>query len=258
MRITVHSVGDGLCISLIHDNGTTMLWGCGHNDRNKPSDFLSKIGVNTIDALFITNFNKNHISDLPNLFSKFHIQAMFQNDSISVSQLQALKIKQSGEISIPTKCMLDMMRTYSRMEETPPSLLEVNYKLFYNEYYYDFYDINNISLVTFLKCKGKCFLIPGNLEVSGWRRLLKKSHFKLALQDVNVFIASHNGRGIGYYPEVFNFCNPEVIVCSDSHIQCATEEMTGIYKNHATGILFNNKKRYVLSTHKDGTICWYL
>ena len=134
----------------------------------------------------------------------------------------------------------------------------MSYKLFYNEYYYDFNDTNNISLVTFLKCKGKCFIIPGNLEVSGWKRLLQSSDFRGELKNVNVFVASHNGRGIGYYPGVFNFCNPDIIVCSDSDTQHATQEMVAIYKHHAKGILFNRKKRYVLSTRKEGTIFWNL
>ena len=258
MKVTIHNVGHGLCISLIHDNGNVMLWDCGHSGRNQPSKFLSKAGVRKIDALFITNFNEDHISDLPNLLHKMHVRTMFQNDSISVKQLQRLTMQQSGEISVAMKCMLDMMQTCAESDADSPSVPEVSYKLFYNEYYYDFQDKNNISLVTFLKCKGKCFMIPGDLEFSGWEHLLTKSSFRNELQNVNIFVASHNGRGIGYYPGVFNFCNPDVIICSDSDTRYATPEMISIYKHHAKGILFKSKRRYVLSTHKDGTVCWDL
>ena len=39
MTVTIHDVGHGLCVSLLHDNGNVMLWDCGRSDTNRPCIF---------------------------------------------------------------------------------------------------------------------------------------------------------------------------------------------------------------------------
>ena len=256
MRITIHNVGHGSCISLIHDNGNVMLWDCGQDEKNKPSQFLLLQGISKIDNFFVTNYDEDHISDLPDLRSKIDIKTLFRNKSISPSQLQQLKLKQSGEVSYAMRSMLNMMESYNSQVVNPSYFPEVHYETFYNKYKFDFDDTNNISLVTFLKCKNSCFIIPGDLEEPGWKHLLKDVNFKNKLRYVDVFIASHHGRESGYCKEVFEVCNPKVIVFSDNNIKYNTQEMASIYANHATGIIYNNERRRVLSTRKDGSISW--
>ena len=43
---------------------------------------------------------------------------------------------------------------------------------------------------------------------------------------------------------------------SDGPKQYNTQETTGIYAKHASGITYQGKKRYVLTTRTDGAICW--
>ena len=256
MKITIHNVGHGLCISLIHENGNVMLWDCGHDEKNKPSQFLTLQGIHRIENFFVTNYDEDHISDLPDLLSKIHIEALIRNISISPSQLLQLKLQPFKEISLAMRTMLNMMERYNSQVKTPLYFPEVYYKVFCNKYNFDFNDTNNISLVTFLRCKKLCFIIPGDLEKSGWKQLLKDPNFKNKLQCVDVFIASHHGRENGYCREVFEICNPKVIVFSDNNIEYDTQKMASTYANHATGIIYNNERRRVLSTRKDGTIFW--
>ena len=256
MRLTIHNVGHGLCVSLIHENGNVMLWDCGQDEENKPSQFFPAQGIQRITNFFVTNYDEDHISDLPNLRSKAHIETLFRNESISSSQLHQLKIQQSGEISLAMQSMLDMMKRYNSKFGTPACFPEVDYQVFCNRYIYDFNDTNNISLVTFMKCKELCFIIPGDLETSGWKCLLRNPNFINALQCVNVFIASHHGRENGYCQEVFDICKPNIIVFSDSEIKHATQEMASQYRKHAIGTMFNGTRRYILSTRKDGSIFW--
>ena len=46
-----------------------MLWDCGHktDPENRPSKFLPDAGIFTVHRMFITNYDEDHISDLPNL-----------------------------------------------------------------------------------------------------------------------------------------------------------------------------------------------
>lgn len=255
MKLTVHDVGHGLCISLIHDNGNVMLWDCGHSERNRPSQFLISSGVNKIDYFFVTNYDEDHISDLPNLREKVRISIFWRNKSISTGQLRELK-RQSGPISPAMASMLEMMEEYTHPVKQNPEFPRVEWQTFHNNYGREFNDTNNISLVTFLNCGGTSFLIPGDIETAGWEVLLKKDEFKRALGDVHYFVASHHGRENGYCQKIFNYCQPKAFIFSDSEIKYATQEMATIYSRHASGTTFKGEGRYVLSTRKDDSIVW--
>ncbi|WP_419600925.1 hypothetical protein, partial [Thiolapillus sp.] len=108
IKVKVNNVGHGLCISLIHENGKVMLWDCGHNEDCRPSVFLPRSGISEIGVFFVTNYDEDHISDLPELRRKLHISTLHRNRSISKEQLISLK-RQSGPISPAMVSMLDML-----------------------------------------------------------------------------------------------------------------------------------------------------
>ena len=234
-----------------------MLWDCGHIEYNKPSDFLPAKGIHTINRFFVTNYDEDHISDLPALRQKLNIELLYRNKSVSKEQLRVVKL-QSGPISTAMGSMLDMIGTYTGSPTNDPEFPRIAFKTYYNEYLTDFDDTNNISLVTFIDCNGKNFVIPGDLERPGWEKLLKKESFRQHLKEVEVFIASHHGRENGYCREVFDFCAPEVVIFSDSSVKYATQEMASKYASHAKGITLKGQIRYVLSTRNDGEIYWNL
>lgn len=255
MKVTIHNVGLGLCISLIHDNGNVMLWDCGHSESCHPSEFLVSMGIRNIDRLFITNYDEDHISDLPNIRKRLPISLLVRNRSISAEQLRTLKLRTSP-ISYAMEHMLDIMAKYNSSPYATPEFPGVEYKVFHNSYGSDFNDTNNISLVTFLKFDETCLIIPGDIEVLGWERLLQKNDFRRELQYVDYFLASHHGRENGYCADVFDYCSPKAIIFSDSNIKYATQETATIYSRHASGIMLNGERRYVLTTRKDDSICW--
>ena len=112
MRVTIHDVGHGACVALVHQNGNVMLWDCGHKETYRPSDFLPASGISRVDYFFVTNYDEDHISDLPNLRVSVNIRSLFRNKSISSAQLRALK-RQGGPISSAMESMLDMIDTYT-------------------------------------------------------------------------------------------------------------------------------------------------
>ena len=235
-----------------------MLWDCGHSETNKPSQFLPCMGVRRIDHLFVTNYDQDHISDLPQLRRNVDIRTLHRNRTISVDELVELK-EETGPISNAMNEMIDMHGSFIYPETTPPPAFpDVSYKTFWNRYYIDFEDTNNLSLVTFLRCRNTTFLIPGDIEYEGWNQLLKNPNFRSQLRMVDVFIASHHGRESGFNESVFDYCRPDVFVFSDGNIQYATQDISGVYGAFADGIRFNDQTRYVLSTRKDGELYWNL
>lgn len=258
MKLTVHNVGHGSCVSFTHKNGNVMLWDCGHQEDSRPSSFFPARGIREVQYFFVSNYDEDHISDLPDLRANVRLKSMYRNRSISADTLRVLKL-QGGPISPAMESMLYMISTYTGGPLNPaPDFTGTRFITFHNNFGNEFANTNNISLVTFFECGDTKFIIPGDLENAGWFGLLRSQEFVKELAGVNVFIAAHHGRVNGYCEEVFKFCTPDVFVFSDSEIKHATQEGTQLYAQHANGIQFNGETRYVLTTRNDGSLTWTL
>lgn len=264
MQFTVLDVGHGACAYLQADNSNLMLFDCGHktDPEFRPSSHLRSLGHQSVEILFVSNYDQDHISDLPRLRGEFNVRSLSTNGSISATELRALKLRQSGEISPAMDSMLDMIGSYTGGPLDPaPEFPGVTYYTYYNDHPFgNGDDTNNISLVTFLTVNNTTILLPGDIERAGWLQLLKNKYFAQRLASVNIFVASHHGRENGYCREVFEDygCRPDVFVFSDSAIQHATQEMTNTYADRASGINFNRQRRFVLTTRNDGSLTWTL
>ncbi len=257
MRFTIHDVGHGFCAHLKHENGNVMLWDCGHKSdpETRPSKFLPEGGIHTVHRLIITNYDEDHISDLPRLRQAVNIVILRRNRSITPNQLRELK-EQSGPITPAMSSLLSMMNRYTGPANDPPVFPGVEFKTFFCDYPADFQDTNNLSVVTFLETPMCNVLIPGDVEKPAWIKLLQNQEFRENLVKTNVFVASHHGRTSGYCREVFDYCHPDVVVCADGPIKYATQEETDTYAAHASGVTVNGRTRYVLTTRNDGSITW--
>ncbi len=257
MKFTIHDVGHGFCAHLQHDNGNVMLWDCGHkaDPENRPSKFLPAAGISTANRLFITNYDEDHISDLPNLRKAVNIDILCRNRTVSPEQLVRLK-KKSGPITTAMTNLLSMLNDYTCDVTYPPKFPGVTFETFSCVYPADFKDTNNLSLVTFLETPMCNVIVPGDIEKAGWEKLLQKQAFRSRLAKTNVFVASHHGRTNGYCREVFDYCSPNVVVFSDGPKQFATQEETNTYAAHVSGTTFNRRTRYVLTTRNDGSFLW--
>lgn len=256
MKLTVHDVGHGGCISLVHPNGKAMIWDVGHQDENRPSSILPRSGIRSVEYLFITNYDEDHVSDMPEFRKEVGIRAVYRNKSIDAAALRALKLK-SGPISPAMESTLELISRYNAPLAAPlPEFPGVTYSVYCNQFGAEYEDTSNISLVTFLTIGSTKFIIPGDLERKGWLGLLKNRHFVEELKGVSIFVASHHGRENGYCEEVFGICSPSVFVFSDSQKQHSTQETAQKYGKHAKGVQFNGETRYVLTTRNDGSFHW--
>jgi len=261
MEFTVHDVGHGFCAHLKHDNGNVMVWDCGHKSKPefRPSIFLPQLGVERIETFFITNYDEDHISDLPNLIQKIPIISFHRNISITAQQLRELKLK-TGSLSPAMHSLLVMLDEYNDFSAATalaaapfPNVSIRTYGCLYPE----FTDTNNLSVVTFLNINGTGIVIPGDVEKEAWEKLIENPSLRKDLVDVDVFIASHHGRENGYSRRIFDYCSPKLIIFSDSQIQYSTQEMTSTYASHASGMLVGNTMRKVVTTRNDGSISFY-
>ena len=178
MKFTIHDVGHGFCAHLKHENGNVMLWDCGHktDPEHRPSQFLPESGIRNVHRMFVTNYDEDHISDLPNLRRTVRIDIFHRNRSITPVQLRRLK-EEGGPISTAMESLLSMHASYTRDVTEPPSFPNVGLRNFHCSYPTDFQDTNNLSYVTFLETPMSNFVIPGDVEEPAWKRLLQDPEF---------------------------------------------------------------------------------
>ncbi len=257
MQISIFDVAHGFCAYVVADNGNTMLIDCGHNDETGfyPAAYLLANKCHGIERFFVLNYDEDHLSGLPRLqevANLIPINTLHRNKSITTTQLRVLKW-QGGPLGPGISALLNMMEIYVCGETTPlPEYPNLEFNVFCNSYP-DFTDTNNLSLVLFLHYPGLSIVFPGDLEKLGWRALLQRASFREQLARVNIFVASHHGRESGYAKEVFDYCEPYIVIISDESKQYDTQENN--YGSHAKGIRWNTSDiRKVLTTRKDGML----
>jgi beta-lactamase superfamily II metal-dependent hydrolase len=182
------------------------------------------------------------------------VPILHRNPSVSPTIIKQLKSENGMGDGIATLAYL-AAKHYTAVPTLWPRLGALDYKEYWNQYPWDFDDENNLSLVLFLKYHNQSIIFPGDLEREGWLKLLENTDFRHDLAKVNIFVASHHGRFGGYCKEVFDYCQPEIIVFSDKSIDYETQMTASLYGQHARGInFFDGKTRYVLTTRKNGKI----
>lgn len=259
MRFEILNVEHGFAAYAVARDGSVFLFDCGHSSTCRPSEYLRAKSIHTIRRLFISNFDEDHISDLPSVRRRLSIEILTRNSSLTTTQLRGLK---TPPISAAMTSLLDMIDRYTEdVSDEKLAPLGVRAWIFHN-HYPSFTDTNNLSLLTFLDVGSVSFVLPGDLERAGWLALLKNSQVCRMLESVKVFVASHHGRESGYCKEVFDYCQPSLVVMSDGPVEYDTQRMARTYGQHATGEWFNGSSgrewRKVVTTRNDGHIYWNL
>ena len=116
---------------------------------------------------------------------------------------------------------------------------------------------NDLSLVVFVQFGAFKIVFAGDLEVSGWRRMLANPEFCRDLLGTNVLVASHHGRESGCCTELFDWLRPEIVIISDDERQYDSQDTDDWYRNRCVGaacIANPFDRRYVLTTRKDGSM----
>lgn len=259
MRFEIFNVEHGFAAYAQASDGSVLLVDCGLSQTFRPSSYFAANGIRVIRRFFVTNYDEDHIGDLPRLRKTVHIDVLTRNTSVSSAELRSLKVP---PISPAMMALLEMINGYT--EPAPTGQLEppgLRVWTFHNSFP-AFTDTNNLSLLTFLDVGSVSFLLPGDLERDGWRSLLQNPQICSFLGRVNVFVASHHGRESGYCREVFDYCRPSLIVMSDGGVEYDTQRMAGVYGQHASGEWFNARGkqewRKVVTTRNDGNIFWNL
>jgi beta-lactamase superfamily II metal-dependent hydrolase len=255
LTFTLFDVGHGFCAYLTTPGGADILFDCGYDDDIQfyPSTYFSDRNITRIHKLVLSHFDQDHVCDLPDLRTILNFDVIHRNKSIPADYIRRQK-QSGGVISTAMASALDMHENWIYPSTVTPNYGGVRIKYFCNDYP-TFTDMNNLSLVTFIEYAGCGIVVPGDLERAGWEELLKKPAFCQCLRETNIFIASHHGRNAGYCEQVFDYCDPAIVLLSDKGIVHSSQDHD--FTKHARGIQWNNdptQKRRVLTTRSDGHI----
>ena len=215
---TIFDVGHGFCAYAVTPSGSNILFDCGYDNDLQfyPSRYFKDRKITYIERLTLSHFDQDHVCDLPSLREVVAFGEIMRNATVPVDFVKAEKRK-TGGISTAMASAIQMHQDWTHLRVSPPDWGGVEITTFSNPYP-TFSDMNNLSLVTFLKYQNSGIVIPGDLEAAGWAELLKKPSFQQCLKDTNIFIASHHGRSAGYCEDVFDYCTPDLIILSDKGI----------------------------------------
>jgi beta-lactamase superfamily II metal-dependent hydrolase len=259
MYLEIFDVEHGACALITTSNGKHVLIDCGHNATTgwKPSTELIARGIWSLDKLIVSNYDEDHVSAFPDLAALIQIKLLARNGSVSTATLRMLKSEDGMDRGIAHLChYIDKVFTGG-----PPSLLDndfgdTGFTFFRNTPGippFGFDDENNLSLVTFVTCGAHRFIFPGDMEKAGWRVLLEDPLFRVYLNGVTNFVASHHGRESGYLKDVMRLCPYlQAVIISDKKMGLQSQETVNQYRSHAKGFWINGGERRVLTTRRDG------
>lgn len=265
MLLNIFDVDHGACALITTSNRRRVLIDCGRNAAKRwyPGTALNAMGVYSIDDLYVTNFDEDHVSGFADLTQKVVVEVLVKNGTVGPRELAAMKSEHGMGPGIG---LLHQAMLQTSIGGAPTGLGSYDYgdttfTVFRNPYnpVFGFSDSNNLSLAVFVSCGPHKILFPGDLEKPGWRAILKSEAFVRELHGVSLFVASHHGRENGYCPEVMALCpNIEAIIISDESKVYQTQETTDLYRKHARGFIYDNQRRRVLTTRRDSSMKFQL
>ena len=264
MILRVWDVEHGACAMVQHVmgqyGGKLAMIDSGSTDDWRPSDYIrSDMRRTSLDYLFITNADQDHMSDLHGLWdARINVPVMYRNPSYTGAQMRQIKRK-SGPLTADAERYVSACCSFNEPVDEPFDMHMggIAATTFWNPYP-TFPDTNNLSLVVFIKYGNFKILFPGDLEKAGWRALLQRPEFCAELRGTDVLVASHHGRESGYCADIFDYFTPSAVVISDKPIQHETQQTVPDYRRvvRSQGVRVSTtmKDRHVLTTRRDGWI----
>lgn len=254
--MTVWDVQLGLAIHIKAPNGKYVIidLGTGTYESGNSSP-LSKRTFSTIAYMIITHPHLDHIDD---------ILQFDRNRPIILQRPKAL----TNEMVMDgvRDCDKEKFEKYCEINDKynlPVSIYDENYIGNPDNYggleiqtfstsACDYSNFNNFSIITVLSLSGVKVVVCGDNEIESLDILMRQRDFKSAIRNADVLVAPHHGRESAYHAEFVALVNPRITIISDTNKSDASA--VDKYMHMSRGWDINGRKRYCLTTRKDGNI----
>jgi beta-lactamase superfamily II metal-dependent hydrolase len=257
MRVEIFDVGHGQCAVITSPNGRRLMIDCGvrfqHDRFWSPSlHFRGEY----FDVLALSNLDEDHVSDFDFMLKNSRVGQILSNATVGARELRHLKRDGMGA---GARAVATWMANPFKNPPAPfPDFGPLQIRCYYNPFVPRVCDkTNDLSLVIVIEYCGFKIVFSGDMEETGWRRLLRHASLRSDLIGTNIFVASHHGRENGQCAELFTWLRPEIIVISDDEKKHQSQETSGWYAERCTGAIVVDdpgQRRFVMTTRKDGSM----
>ncbi len=264
MNLHIWDVQHGSAAYLKTPTGRHLVFDLGVGDTSKRDEFFSplrhirSLGIRQLDLVLITHPHRDHLDDIVE-FDGLSPIVLHRPQHLTEAQIRAGN--RPGDSRILDK-YLEIDRRYTHpVPEAFHIAIPMNWGMeivTYQPTGCDVSNLNNHSIVTFLRHEGSTVCIPGDNESQSWQELLALSSFRTWLAQVDVLVAPHHGREAGYCEDIFQYCRPRLVVVSDGPASDTTA--VAKYRAKAAGwdvwsrATWTKTRRQVLTTRSDNSI----
>lgn len=258
MTFTLWDVEHGLAVWITTPSGHHHCIDAGHNSETSFCPFKhmkNYHGVDNVDYLIISHPDKDHIEGLPSLLDNIGKprillrnktlpdEMKYGNDDASQYLIDYKHLDTTYTTTVPD-AELPSNKTYNGgvTITTKMNTFEENMKC------------NDTSIVAIYEYGGFAFIMPGDIEPTGWKKLHEKNENEIlhALAgNKKILVAPHHGRPSAYNADMINFIQPHLVLVSDKY---GKHETAQEYYSCASGITIGGEVKKILSTKTQGRI----
>ena len=221
MRIHAFSFGKADAFLISNDAGAVLI-DCGEGGQGKEIiQYCAANGIEKLDALIITHFDKDHVGGAPKVIKKIPIDSVFQSNCPKDSDEYFKYSKTLGQCSVEPVTV---------REETAFSLGGVTFTIYPPEKeLYQTEESNNSSLITAVRFGETAFLFTGDCE---GERLLELLQTPLGRYDV--LQIPHHGKWQVQLPALLSMTQPSYVLITSSAAE--PEDYMTLYTLQGEGI----------------------
>jgi len=232
LRVSVLDVGQGQCI-LLQSEGRTYMVDCGGDSdtiaADKAAEHLLSRGIDHLDGLILTHYDKDHAGGVENLLKRVDADALYIPDSAdpAVDRYKELPVRQIHLIKDDMKLLIGQTVLTIFAPETA--------------------NLGNESGLCVLFQRGKCdILITGDRGELGETLLLHRTD----LPDLELLIAGHHGSASSTCEDLLAKTTPDTVIVSVG---------ANNYYGHPSSALLDRLAKFecmVYRTDENGTVIY--
>lgn len=217
LKVTFLDVGKGDCI-LLEKDGTYVLLDAGYDGTaDGVLSYLRKAGVDHLDYLVITHYDKDHVGGAAKIAQNLSIGLIYLPGYEGVGTYYTSFMDVIAQNSLPAE---NVTRDISF------TLADVNYKLYASDLEYEFKksdnegNDNDVSLVIAVRLGSDSYLFAGDLEEKGI-----DSYLTDGLGTFDVVKLPHHGRKESNTDDFIESTQPKIAVITDSSDETADKKV---------------------------------
>lgn len=256
LMFTLWDVGHGLSIWIKTPNGHNHWIDAGwYPDTNfcPAKHVREQYGETQLDFLIISHPDSDHVHNLPEIIEHLGVPRIFCRNPSLPADLKYGSATLDYQIAYK---QLDEASCFPVLQATSPYNPDYNGGITVVTSYLDYtsgMSINDTSVVAMYAYAGWLFIMPGDLEASGWEGLwtLHSVAYKQLIDTATyrILVAPHHGRSSAYSQHMMDVIKPNLVLISDEYGQEPTDPR---FRTNPLGIAFKGAQVKFFSTKTGG------